>query len=100
MSYYKKKLILYTYQSIKSNYIMSSHKEELMNDKSPETLEIRNEINSLTKEDQKMVFDLIDYLIANEDKINSLVPQKVTNKERLTNLENRVNLLEKQANKK
>jgi hypothetical protein len=79
---------------------MSSHKEELMNDKSPETLEIRNEINSLTKEDQKMVFDLIDYLIANEDKINSLVPQKVTTKERLTNLENRVNLLEKQANKK
>jgi hypothetical protein len=79
---------------------MSSHKEELMNDTSPETLVIRNEINSLTKEDQQVVFDLIDYLIKNEDIINKIKPQKVTNKERILDLEKRVNLLEKQVNKK
>lgn len=76
-----------------------SSKEELMNDTTSESLHIRNEINSMNKEDQKMVFDIIDYLLANEDKINATVPKKVTNKERIINLEKRVNLLEKKINK-
>jgi hypothetical protein len=72
-----------------------SSKEELMNDTAPESLHIRNEINSMNKEDQKMVFKIIDYLLANEDKINTTIPKKVTNKDRIINLEKRVNIIEK-----
>ncbi len=77
-----------------------SNRKILMDDISEDTNELRNEIKSLKKEDQDLVFDVIEYILNNQDMIDKIPPKKVTNKERLKNLEKRVSFLEKQNTKK
>lgn len=71
-----------------------SDRNLLMNDETEDTLQIRKEISSFKKEDQDLLFNIIDYIMKNENKINEIKPRKLTNKEK------RVIILENQQKTK
>ena len=82
---------------------MDTNRDKIMNDKSEDTKFLREEINSFKKEDQDLLFNIVDFLIKNEDNINNSTPIKVknnlTNKQQIKNLEKRVKKLEDKLNK-